>query len=120
VVACFFGNDGHMQRAVSIRKRFTPEERAKILADYQASGLTQQEFVRQAGISLAALGKWLTQARRQKPPQTTAVSFLEVAPADPRSADFYRVQLLGGMVLEVPLGFRAPEVEELLRLIRDL
>jgi len=39
--------------------RFTAEQRARVVARYRASGLTQREFAEQAGISLSALRGWL-------------------------------------------------------------
>jgi transposase-like protein len=41
------------------RRIFTPEQRAEIVGRFRQSGLRQQEFVTQEGISLASLHKWL-------------------------------------------------------------
>jgi transposase-like protein len=52
-----------MSDDVSVRKKYSPEDRARILADYHASGLTQREFVAKAGISLTCLNVWSRRAR---------------------------------------------------------
>jgi transposase-like protein len=49
------------------RRRFTPQERARVVAEYEGSGLTQRVFVGKHGLSLATLTNWLRAYRRDKP-----------------------------------------------------
>jgi transposase-like protein len=50
-----------------VRRRYTAEERLEFVRCYLESGLTQKEFVARHGFSLAALSKWLRQARLSSP-----------------------------------------------------
>jgi transposase-like protein len=62
----------------SPRKVFTPQQRREMVARYRRSGLKQEQFVAQVGISKAALGKWLQQERREGRPTPPPVSFQEL------------------------------------------
>lgn len=108
-----------MQNDLPVRKRASAEEREKILTAYRKSGLTQEKFAAQAGLSLSCLSNWLRRAKAQAPP----VSFLELAPpaTNPsRWAPGYRVELPGGIRLELPSGFTPAEAVELCRILRSL
>ena len=48
------------------RRRRTVAERARIVADYQASGKTQSGFCRDVGISVASLSVWRRQNRENR------------------------------------------------------
>lgn len=123
---------GGMNQKVSVRKRFAPAERARLLADYRASGLTQREFVAKAGISLACLSIWLRREKDAGPASGRTVSFLEIPSASlPSSfstpipsaaglAYYYKVHFPGGLSLEIPRGFSISEARDLLNLARAL
>ena len=102
----------------SRRKRFTPAERLKILADYKASGLTQRAFADRAGVSLSCLSIWLRR-QKQSAPETTPSAFLELPPP-PGAPAGYKFQWPGGLSLELPRGFSPAEARELLQLARAL
>jgi len=112
-----------MENQSPIRKRFSPQERSKILADYaqsRQSGLTQQQFVAQAGISLTCLQRWLSLSKTGKLAATPA-PLLEVKPAlPPRAAGAYTIELPCGVVLKIPQGFVAEELAQLARLFKVL
>ena len=111
-----------MQNDLPVRKRASAEEREKILTAYRKSGLTQEKFAAQAGLSLSCLSNWLRRAKAQKAPSRPA-SFLEVslpAAAPSRWAPGYRVELPGGIRLELPSGFTPAEASELCRILRSL
>lgn len=108
-----------MRDAIPVRKQFTPTQRAKTLADYHASGLTQSVFAEQAGISVGSLCNWLRQERERLSGQSE-VSFLEMPTFRPGSAPVYKVHFPDGVAVEVPRGFAAAEVKEILRLVREL
>ena len=101
------------------RKRFPAEERARILREYWASGLTQREFAERAGLSVSCLNVWLRRARAGAEPDQ-APAFLEIPPPAARPPTGYRLEAPGGAVLEVPRTFSADEVRELWALVRGL
>lgn len=110
-----------MQNDLPVRKRASVEEREKILTAYRASGLTQEKFAAQAGLSLSCLSNWLRRAKAQAP--SRPVSFLEVsspAASSSRWSPGYRVELPGGVRLELPSGFAPAEAAELCRILRGL
>jgi lambda repressor-like predicted transcriptional regulator len=111
-----------MQNDVPARKRASAQEREKILSAYRKSGLTQEKFAAQAGLSLSCLSNWLRRAKAQT--HSSPASFLEVslpaAAAPNRLAPGYRVELPGGIRLELPAGFTPAEAAELCRILRSL
>jgi transposase-like protein len=57
-----------MKNSFLSRRRFSSQQRAELIAQYQRSGLTQAAFVRQHKLGLATLTKWLRQHRQTQPP----------------------------------------------------
>jgi transposase-like protein len=51
-----------MQNSSSIRKHLSPQQREEILQDHPASGLTDKEFARQAGVAVSTLYAWRRKA----------------------------------------------------------
>jgi|SRR5688572_5029321 len=106
-----------MEDQSTIRKRFTPAEREAFLKGYRQSGLTQQAFVAQAGISLASLSKWLRRARSLKAPR----GFVEIPALKPSAgAAGFKVEFPGGVKLEIARGFSPAEAEQLCRMLGQL
>ena len=59
------------------RKRFAPADRARVLAEWEANGLTAKQFARQLGVSMYTLYTWRRAARAEA--GTTSVGpFAEV------------------------------------------
>jgi transposase-like protein len=58
------------------RRRFTAQQRQRLLARYHKGQLTQRGFAAREGIGMSTLVKWLREERAKAPPQ---VSFQEVA-----------------------------------------
>ena len=108
-----------MRDIVRVRKWSTAAQRAKTLAEFRTSGLTQREFAHRAGISVSSLGNWLRQ-EGDRASQDREPSFVEIPALVAPSARAYRVELSGGVSLEVPRGFAVAEVKELLGLIQGL
>ncbi len=121
-----------MNEKISVRKRFTPAERGRMLADYRASGLTQREYAAKAGISLACLSIWLRREKDGGPAPGRQVSFLEIPsasmplsfsppiPSAPAEAAFYKVHFPDGLSIEIPRGFSLSEARDLISLTRAL
>jgi hypothetical protein len=70
------------QAAAKIRRVFTPDQRAQMVERYRQSGLTQQEFVKQEGISLASLSNWLNRRPELSRSKRARPRFQEVAVLD--------------------------------------
>ena len=58
-----------------VRRRFTPQQRERLLARLHRSQLTVKQFASRHGVGLSMLSNWLRQERRTGKP---AVSFQEV------------------------------------------
>lgn len=111
---------GAMKTDVTIRKHRTPAQRQEILEAYRQSGLTQKEFARQAAISVSTLQSW----RRKAPAATAApraafVAVPNLLAASPPAAA-YRLQLPGGIGLDIRSGFQVEELATLMDLLRGL
>lgn len=109
-----------MQRSTRISRRCTPAQRAKILAAYQRSRLTQKEFAAQAGIGYSTLTLWLRKSTTAKKPDRSAFvpvpNLFSVASAAPA----YRLQFAGGVIVEVARGFQSEELSALLQVVQAL
>ena len=109
-----------MENETSIRRHRTPAERAQVLAEYHQSGLTQEAFATQAGISCSALSSWLRRAAAnsgRQEPQFVSVPNLFLAG---RGSAAYRLQWPDGFTLEVSTGFAAQELSALLKTVQRL
>jgi transposase-like protein len=100
------------------RKHRTPAQREEILKRYHRSGLSQNQFAIQAGLSLATLNGWLRRASAKKSSFPALVQIPNLLPATPSGA--YRLRLPSGAVLEAPPGFKLQEVSALLQLVKVL
>lgn len=84
------------------RRRLTRERRAEVVKEYEASGLTQAEFARRAGLNKTTFSHWVQRSRREAKAKTLP------AAATPR---FVEVQAPASMppVMNVPPS-AAPEL----------
>ena len=132
-----------MQHALPTRRHRNALEIRQLLARFHKSGLSQVQFARREGLSLSSLQRYLkrssnlptgtspTFTSHPGPRGASQVDFVEVDHASPLRfptaapqlhppvpplADFYRVALASGAVLEIPTGFCPQEAEFLLRL----
>lgn len=101
-----------------VRKWSGAAERARAIAEYRASGLTQREFARAAGVSVGTLHNWSRQEQCRA--KAAPATFVEMAPLAPASFGGYKIRFGHGAVLEVPPGFAPAEVQTMLRLVREL
>lgn len=99
----------------------TGAAKAKLLAAYRRSGLTQKGFAAQAGIGQSTLTLWLRQqttaAKKPAPAGLVPVPNL-FAPVAPPPA--YRVQFPRGVIVEVAAGFQSGELSALLQVVQTL
>jgi transposase-like protein len=97
------------------RRIVSAEERARLLAAYESSGLTQKEYARREGIKFATFTGWLMRHRRGKS-AGAAVSFRElVVGASAPVAASLEVRLPDGLIVR---GHHATEVAALIRALR--
>ncbi len=52
------------------RRRLTRERRAEVVKEYEASGLTQAEFARRAGLNKTTFSHWVQRSRREAKAKT--------------------------------------------------
>lgn len=95
-------------------------ERTRLVAAYQASGLTMAAFARREGINYATLAGWIYKVARPSP-SVKPIAFAQVRlPAPPAtstdSEDKLEVQLPDGTLLR---GRSAAELAALIRALRS-
>ena len=93
-------------------RRFSAEERERLLEAYERSGKTQRAFAEDNGVAVSTLLSWLSRKRKskQEAPGWESVS-LSLGAAS------WEVVLPGGTCVRAPAGI---SVEELARLIERL
>ena len=105
-------NENEMTRRP--RRRFSAEEKARIVGLYEESGLTRVEFCRREGVSLFNLQRWLGKRRR-----AGEARFVEVEARAIAEQGRYRFGFGGGAWLEVEGGFDEREVRVLAGIVRE-
>jgi transposase-like protein len=110
-----------MENQTRIRKRFTKDERAALVAGFLSSGLSQRDFAQQRGIAPSNLQRWVRQhervGRSAGPAALVEVpNFLATRPG----SGAYRLHFPRGLQLEVARGFELGEVRALAQLLQSL
>ena len=99
------------------RRRRSRAEAEQLLAEYEASGISQEDFCRQHGLALSTLAryrKWGREGREDAGPGRWVA--VEVPPPHPAGSGL-AVVLAGGRRIEVGRGFDAETLEQLIRLL---
>lgn len=100
----------------------TDADRARLLADIDASGLTVRQFAQEIGVSPHTLYAWRSRLRRRPSPRRDErVELIEVdlpVRTEASHEPFAEVVLNDGVVVRVVAGFDARDLEELLRVVR--
>jgi len=96
------------------RRRFSAEEKARIVGLYEQSGLTRVEFCRREGVSLFNLQRWLGKRRR-----SGEARFVELEARAIEEQGRYRLGFGGGAWLEVEAGFDERKVRVLASIVRE-
>ena len=112
-----------MSEAGSFRRRRSRVEVEKLVAEYEASGLTRDGFCQQRGLSVAALDKY--RRRVQKWARSDAGPMLPVelvspslaATRDPGGDGVLVVESRSGRRIEVRRGFDGETLERLLSIL---
>ena len=99
------------EKSRSQPRRFSAQERERLLEAYERSGKTQRAFAEEHGVAVSTLLSWLSRKRKSKQaPGWESVS-LSLGAAG------WEVVLPGGTCVRAPAGI---SVEELARLIERL
>jgi hypothetical protein len=96
------------------RRRFSAEEKARIVGLYERSGLRRVEFCRREGVSLFNLQRWLGKRR-----PSGGARFVEVEARAMAEPGGYRLGFAGGGWLEVQGGFDEREVRVLADIVKE-
>jgi hypothetical protein len=96
------------------RRRFSAEEKRRIIGLYEASGLTGVEFCRREGVSLYNLQRWLGKRKR-----AGKARFVELETRAIAEQGRYRMGFGEGAWLEVEGGFDEREVRVLAGIVRE-
>ena len=96
------------------RRRFSAEEKARIVRLYEESGLRRAEFCRREGVSLFNLRRWLGKQHR-----VGEARFVEIEARASAEQGRYRMGFGEGAWLEVEGGFDEREVRALAGIVRE-
>jgi hypothetical protein len=96
------------------RRRFSAEEKTRVVELYKESGLTRVEFCRREGVSLFNLQRWLGKQNR-----CGDARFVEVEARAVGEHGRYRFGFDGGAWLEIRAGFDEREVRVLADIVRE-
>ena len=96
------------------RRRFSAEEKARVVGQYKESGLTRAEFCRREGVSLFNLQRWLGKQDR-----SGEARFVEVEARAVGEHGRYRLGFEEGAWLEIQGGFDEREVRVLASIVRE-
>lgn len=107
------------------RKRARTRSRAEadaLAAEYEASGLSRQEFCQQRQVAFKTLARYLTQHRKRRAAAAPAVSSrlvrVQVEPPPPAAGEL-TVLVPGGRRIAVKSGFDAALLRQLLAVLEQ-
>jgi hypothetical protein len=104
------------------RRRRSRAQASQLVADYEASGLSREEFCRERELALSTLVRYRKRRRQEQgdaagPNRWVAV---ELAGAHPAGASGLAVALASGRRIEVGRGFDAKTLEQLVSLLEPV
>ena len=99
--------------------RLSRAEAAKLLTEYEASGLSRRVFCAERGMGIATLGRYLRWRAEDKAPARRRWVSVEVAAKEPVSSAEHKlsVTLSNGRRIEVSRGFDGAVLEQLVRIL---
>jgi len=108
-----------MQRRTRVRRRHSPAQKDRLLAQYRRSGLSQRQFAAKAGIGYSTLTLWLRKtAPARKPSKSAFVAVPNLLSTT--TPPTYRLRFSGGLSVEVASGFQTEELASLLQVVQRL
>ena len=100
------------------RRRRSRAEAEQIVLEYEASGLTQQEYCKRKGISAKTLARYLTRHRQAAAKKSTSQRWVSVEVAAQSNGSSELVLLLSnGRRIEVKRGFDATTLRQLVSVL---
>jgi hypothetical protein len=102
--------------------RLSRAEAAKLLTEYEASGLSRQVFCAQRGMGITTLGRYFRWRAEDKAPTRKRWVSVEVAAKEPAVAVEHKlsVTLSNGRRIEVSRGFDGALLEQLVRILERI
>ena len=105
------------------RHRRSRPEAAQLVAEFEASGISREEFCQRHGLALATLARYRRRLRQRRGEEADASRWLAVQLSGPTAtvgsgvASELRVALPNGLRIEIERGFDAPTLGQLLSLL---
>jgi hypothetical protein len=104
-----------------VRRRRTREEAERLAAEYEASGLSRQEFSGRSGVSIKMLARYVTRHRKKKADKNPATRWVAVEVAEQRSRGGELAVVLGsGRRIAVQHGFDADTLRRLVTVLEQV
>jgi hypothetical protein len=102
--------------------RLSHAEAAKLVSEYEASGLSRRVFCVQRGIGVTTLGRYLRWRAEDKAAGKRRWVSVEVAAKEPSAAVEHKlsVALTNGRRIEVSRGFDGALLEQLVRILERI
>ena len=104
-------------QVVGVGRRRSRAEAEQLVAEYGASGLSQVEFCRKQGLSLATLARYRKRHVEGSPVPGSSWLAVEVSGAGPVRESGLAVALAGGRRIEVGRGFDSRTLVQLLSVL---
>ena len=104
------------------RRRRSRQEVDQLVAEYESSGLSRDEFCRERGVGLSTLDRYRTRRKRQGPVGGNVLMAVEVSAPAPiaGTGSALVVVLRGGRRIEVGRGFDTGALEQLVRVLEGV
>ena len=112
------------EQVFAVQRRRSRQEIDQLVAEYESSGLSRQEFCRERRVGLSTLDRYRTRRKRQPPAGGNALMAVEVSGPAPTPAagtgSALAVVLRGGRRIEVGRGFDTSALEQLVRVLEGV
>lgn len=95
------------------RRHRSRAEADRIAIEYEASGLTREEFSRRTGVALKSLSRYVTRHRQAEVERRTPQQLLAVEVAVPACCASELTVVIGGRRIEVKPGFDVTTLQQL-------
>jgi len=101
-----------------VRARRTREEADRVATEYEASGLTRQEFSNRSGVPMKTLARYVARYRKKKADKNSGQRWVAVEVAEPCGrGDELSVVLSNGCRIAVSHGFHADTLRRLVAVL---
>jgi hypothetical protein len=109
------------EQVCKVPRRRSRQEVDQLVAEYESSGLSRQEFCQERGVGLSTLDRYRTRRKRQAPTGSNALLAVEVSGRAPApiagTGSALAVVLRGGRRIEVGRGFDTSALAQLVRVL---